>query len=287
MPFADAATESIFAEGHGNCAILKMLARFLRLPLQEGVCANPTITISEEVSPDGWSEWTNVLGFKGRLFWKPEEMRFHFQIPAAKKYAIIPILRRVFNLAALRRTIFGKTVFAHGALLFFPDTGKAVVLFGHSGIGKSTASERFVRQGGSYLSDDKMLLTFKDDGALFAQPAPTWSRFGVRELDVDFSTSAPVSSLLWLSRGDGDRIQTADPVQWRLTLVKSFSNVLEYPCNWLPTDLVRTIMDKSISMIPQLVARFGTYELLGDLNGNIHDNLKAFLHQLMESTIQI
>ena len=109
-----------------------------------------------------------------------------------------------------------------------------------------------------------------------AQPTPTWSRYGARELDVEFSKVVPVSCMLWLSRGEGDTIHAANPVQWRLTLVKSFSNVLEYPCNWLSNELISKIMDKNLSYMQLLVSRFGTYELLGDLNGNIYDNLNAF-----------
>lgn len=278
LPFADSAKETIYAIGHGNCALLKELSNFLRLPLQSGDCPNPTVIISEKAPSvnDGWTEWSGVVRFHGAIFWKPDEFRFHFQVPAAKHYTLIPIIRRAFNLATLRRTIFGKTIVVHGTLLTFSETNDAAVLFGHSGIGKSTASERFTRQGGSYLSDDKMLITILDDHSIVAQPTPTWSRYGVRELDVEFSKVIPVLCMLWLSRGEGDTIHPADPVQWRLTLVKSFSNVLEYPCNWLSNELISKIMDKNMSYMQLLVSRFGTYELLGDLNGNIYDNLMAF-----------
>ena len=278
LNIADSSAESICATGHGNCAILKKLADFLRLPLQNGECPNASVIISEDApsANDGWSDWPGIARFNGTIFWKPAEMRFHFHVPPAKHYALMSIIRRAFNLATLRRTLFGKTIVVHGTLLTFTETDDAAVLFGHSGIGKSTASERFTRQGGSYLSDDKMLLTFIDDHKIVAQPTPTWSRYGVRELDVEFSKVVPVSCMLWLSRGEGDTIHAADPVQWRLTLVKSLSNVLEYPCNWLPNMLIRKIMDINMSYMQLMVSRFGTYELLGDLNGKIYDNLKAF-----------
>ncbi len=278
LPFADSSHETICAYGHGNCAILRRLAFYLRLSVSEEECATPTIELSEEApSQDGgWQEWTSVTGFKGTIRWKPSELRFHFHIPPAKRYALIPILKRAYNLAAFRRTLLGRTIFVHGALLYFTETNEAAVLFGHCGIGKSTACERFKSQGGEYLSDDKMLLSFMDDGSILAQPSPTWSRYGIRELDVPFATAVPVSSMMWLSRGEGDRIHAADAVQWRLTLVKSFSNVLEYPCNWLPPSMIHQIMDKATSFLPTIAARFGTYELAGDLNGSIHDNLKAF-----------
>ena len=278
LPFADSTNETICAIGHGNCALLKELANYLRLPLQSGECPNSTVIISEDApsADDGWSEWPGVVRFNGAIHWKPDEFRFHFHLPVAKRYALIPIIRRAFNLACLRRTLFGKTIVVHGTLLTFPETNDAAVLFGHSGIGKSTASERFTRQGGSYLSDDKMLITILDDNRIIAQPTPTWSRFGVRDLDVEFSHVVPAKSMLWLSRGEDDTIHPADPVQWRLTLVKSFSNVLEYPCNWLPNELIGKLMDKNMSYMQLLVSHFGTYKLLGDLKGNIYDNLKAF-----------
>ena len=284
LPFADSSQERIAACGHGNCAMLRMLAGFLRLPILQEEDESPAVMISEELpTTDGWEEWTGVTGFKGRILWMPDTFRFHFQIPPAKRYAIVPIIRRAFNLASLRRTLFGRTTFVHGALLLFKEAGTATVLFGHSGIGKSTASERFIRQGGSCLSDDKMLLSFHEDGRVLAQPTPTWSRFGVRELDVDFSSIVPVSSILWLSRGENDTIRAADPVQWRLTFVKSLSNVLEYPCNWLPQNVLRPILEKVISLMPEIERHFGAFELLGDLNGSIYLNLREFTNPVRQA----
>lgn len=278
LKVASDAPECILASGEGNSRLLKRLAGFLRLPLEMGAPdGTPAVVISEDAPSEGqWEPWTGIANFNEGIFWQPDEFRFHFHVPPAKRYPLLPIIRRAFNLAIFRRILFGNSLFIHGTLLHFPDTNEAAVLFGASGMGKSTASERFLSQGGSYLSDDKLILSFTPEG-IVAQPTPTWSRFGNREMDIDFSRQVPVKAMMLLLRGEDDEIHPADPAQWQLSLVSSFGNVLEYPCDWLPKAIRRRMMEKSMSRIPDLVSQFGIYNMLGALDGHIFNNLRNFI----------
>ena len=66
----------------------------------------------------------------------------------------------------------GNALLAHGAAL---ETEQgAVLLFGESGMGKSTAATRWRASGGKCISDDMVLLDFSGE-SVFVRRMPTWS----------------------------------------------------------------------------------------------------------------
>ena len=283
LPLPDGVPAVVTAEGSRARTLLGKLAGVLRLT-PEPVSAPPPeadFALADDGEPPaGFQAWPGRLRVYARMCWEPAAFRFHLRLADdLPPQHHLPIVRRILNLALLRRTLRGgASVMLHGALLRLPETGRAVVLFAASGVGKSTAAQRFAMQGGTALADDKLLLTFLPDGRLLAQPTPTWSRLAVhRDISVAFAEPVPVAALLMLVRGDDDRIEKAADADWRIALCRGFGDVLFTPVEWLPEAVRKRIMAAALPRGEELRRRFGTYQLCGDLNGAIFRRLTDFV----------
>lgn len=279
MPFADGSQEIITAEGTLARRALKNVGRLLKLPIQatDGALPESHISLSENRPEGDWQNWEGTVPFPGQIFWNEETLDFHFLLTPAEdgKQLYICIARRAIYLAVCRRTLLGNSFMLHGTLLYF-DEEHASVIFGLSGMGKSTASRRFTAQGGAFLSDDKMVLTLKN-GQFFAQPTPTWSRVCEEDISVPFSTALPVRSLMMLLRGEDDRIFPGNEAQWHIELASDLSEYLYVPPNWMPRTLIRRVAAKTIGNMSELKKHFGVYEVRGDLNGHLYSHLHNFV----------
>ena len=99
-----------------------------------------------------------------------------------------------------------KAVLAHCAVLETPRG--AVLLFGESGMGKSTASARWRAHGGQCVSDDMALLDFSaPDGVVRVRRMPTWSacREGQNPWNYPATDELPLAGLLALGRSESGR----------------------------------------------------------------------------------
>ena len=282
LPFPDGTSAVVAAEGRWARTLLAELAGVLRLTPESvsSPAAADCMLADGGEPPAGFQAWPGALRAEGRMYWDPASFRFHLRLEESlSRGHHLPIVRRVFNLALLRRTLRGgASVMLHGALLALPETGQGVVLFAESGVGKSTASRRFAAQGGTALADDKLLLTFLSDGRLVAQPTPTWSRLAKeRDISVAFAAPVPVAAVLMLSRGEGDRIEEASEADWRIALCRGFGNVLFNPVGWLPEEVRKAVMAAALPRAEELRRRFGTRMLRGDLHGEIFRHLRDFV----------
>jgi hypothetical protein len=116
----------------------------------------------------------------------------------------------------------GEFFLFHGSLL--EDGKDAVLLFGESGIGKSTTRRRWLSEGGSSTSDDAMLCFF-DGNDLYARCLPTWSDWS---MNGSFSRRYPaaeprrIKSILWLSRGkESQYISQIPPAVWHAQMMSA------------------------------------------------------------------
>lgn len=104
----------------------------------------------------------------------------------------------------------------HGSAFAMADRDEAVVLFGQSGIGKSTAMRRAMSQGGRKISDDMLLLTISDDNRLFVQALPTWSGLWSSTLTPEAKAQTQcyyeVKGVFALHRGEEDELVLADQI---------------------------------------------------------------------------
>ena len=113
----------------------------------------------------------------------------------------------VFGAYVLELHLSGRQDFAlfHGTLLDEPD-GRSILLFGESGVGKSTTRNRWLDEGGRSVADDAILL-YHENGKFYARPLPTWSHwleFGpVRRYPVN--QRRELRKVYWLTRGNTEQ----------------------------------------------------------------------------------
>ena len=110
-----------------------------------------------------------------------------------------------------------RILLCHCTLLETPQGG--VLLFGESGVGKSTASARWRAQGGQCISDDMALMDFSDRGGnVFLRRMPTWSavREGKNEWNYPCGEEIPLAGVLALGRSENghDEIVELKPAQY-------------------------------------------------------------------------
>lgn len=286
IEFAHGGREVIQAAGEISCRLLKYFADLLRLNCTEIIDdeSYPVgITLADSDCPETgeWEPWTGEVRFAGKVFWLPSEWRWHFQIfPEFEMKYWCRVVERLEYLVIYRRLMCHQdAVIVHGALLQLPEQSAGVILFGESGIGKSTLARRFVSQGGSVLSDDKMLLCRLPDGSFRAQPLPTWSRLNSEDISVDFQPAVPVAGFMKLTRGTDDVIVPTDAIQWRLWLASSLSVTFRKPVGWIPPEVIGKIMAAAMDFIPHIQMKFGCLEMQGDLNGHARKHLQDWLGQ--------
>lgn len=114
----------------------------------------------------------------------------------------------------------------HGALAVYNNKG--IILAGHGGIGKTTASNRLPDTWES-LCDDTTLIVRDPDGIYMAHPWPTWSRFmfGDSGGTWDVGRNFPVTGVYFLKRGEQDKITPNNKAESVCRLVRSTEEALK------------------------------------------------------------
>ncbi len=119
----------------------------------------------------------------------------------------------------------GRVFLMHGALLELAP-GEGTILFGHSGVGKSTTALRVRMAGGRCRSDDVILCTL-NDGELSAAPFPTPSylrEYYTPDLYYPFYPGLKVKNLIHLCRGETEeRLVDIPENQWFPPLIHSLT----------------------------------------------------------------
>lgn len=266
-------------EGVNGTGPIEMLSHLISVPITHEAERIADVTIAD-IAPIGteWEKWTCLFPFDGTMFWIPDKLRFHIQLNRpvnSRENTSLRIIRRAFFLALLPAIMNQKMIIMHGTLLKMPTSGNGYIVFGESGMGKSTLSRRFETQGGTFLSDDKMLVIRQYDGSLTAQPTPTWSNWGRHDFAVNFNDYANIRGMLTLTRGEDDRIQSVDSIKWNLGFASSLGNVLVYPPQWLPQALKKKLLVQEMSFATDFPSRFGYHEIQGALDGHIMEHLKT------------
>jgi hypothetical protein len=138
------------------------------------------------------ADWRRIL----LAGWKKKPRRPHFYC--------CNIWQAALNLATMNAVLRGENaVLAHCAVLE-ADRG-AVLLFGESGMGKSTAFMRWRANGGRGFSDDMALLDFSGtDGVVRVRRMPTWSlcREGRNEWNYPAGEELPMIGFFPMGRSE-------------------------------------------------------------------------------------
>lgn len=185
LPVGNSPFFFLTATGPYPGAVLRTVARILRLPVTEGPLQNAGVDAERVIDVDAVIAKADVQG-------DPTDVR-----------AAIVV---VFELLTLFERHGG--VALHGALLARPN-GRAVILCGPGGVGKSTAARRAPATWRAWC-DDTALIFPDGTGGYQAHPWPTWSElFEGATMTWDVGTALPLDAVLVLARADQDH---AEPV---------------------------------------------------------------------------
>ena len=110
----------------------------------------------------------------------------------------------------------------HGTFLE-ENQDEGILLFGESGIGKSTSRQRWLNEGGTSTADDALYL-FAHNGQYFVRPLPTWSHYlangNTRIYPVE--KTFRVRAIYWLSRdAEKQKIVPAEPARYHCQLLSA------------------------------------------------------------------
>lgn len=161
-------------------------------------------------------------------------------------------------------------VLAHCAVL---ETARgALLLFGESGMGKSTASARWRAYGGKCLSDDMALLDFSgSDGVIRVRRMPTWSacREEKNEWNYPAGEELPLAGVLALGRSESgrDEIVPLSPAQFFAQCYRSMFYWDISRAKDLPEEKQRILTDRIRGQTKIVTKRFAPRALLTALDG--------------------
>ena len=205
------------------------------------------------------ADWSRVLA----AGWKKQPRRPHFYRCCVWQSMLICACMN-----ALLRGV--KALPVHGAVLETEEG--AVLLFGESGMGKSTAFARWRSGGGIGYSDDMALMDFSGrDGAIRVRRLPTWSacREGRNEWNYPGGEELPLAGVLALGRSETGEDELADlsPAQWFAQCYRSMFYWILFYAKSLPADLKMRLAGSVRGMTEDVTGRFAPRALLTSLEG--------------------
>lgn len=160
-------------------------------------------------------------------------------------------VRKLLYLGLVPAMLRGDCIMVHGALM--EKDGRALMLCGPSGIGKSTTSQRM---NGRFriLADDCFLLCRDGDGWR-AHPLPTWSvyLFGKEAIvECDARRGVPVSRLLILGRRQA-RYTELEPRMALLGCANAFTDMVKWHTLRYPAPLCEKLNARALAAAEKLV----------------------------------
>ena len=173
----------------------------------------------------------------------------------------------------------GSAVLVHCAVL--ETSHGAVLLFGESGMGKSTAFKRWRRNGGKGASDDMALLDFSRRDGIFVRRMPTWSacRQGTNEWDYPVREELQLAGVLALGRSESghDELVPIQEAQFFAQCYRSMFYWFLYAAEALPEIMKERLAHRVRIMTEKLAGMIPPRALLTALDGNLTDLFKELL----------
>jgi len=173
----------------------------------------------------------------------------------------------------------GPAILVHCAVLE-PERG-AVLLFGESGMGKSTAFKRWRKNGGEGISDDMALLDFSRKDRVFVRRMPTWSacREGRNEWNYPSGEEIPLAGVLVLGRSESghDEIVPIREAQFFAQCYRSMFYWFIFAASALPGVMKERLAKTLRTQTEIITGMFPPRALLTALDGNLTDFLKELL----------
>ena len=150
----------------------------------------------------------------------------------------------------------------------------AVLLFGESGMGKSTASKRWRAQGGKGISDDMALLDFSGGDQVYVRRMPTWSacREEKNEWNYPAGEELPLVCVLALGRNEsgigGDKIVELSPAQYFAQCYRSMFYWYTFNTKSLPDEMKARLTNRIRKFTERITGKYPPRALLTVLEGN-------------------
>ena len=191
--------------------------------------------------------------------------------PRRPAYYNCCVWQMALNCACMNALLRGvKAVPVHGAVL--ETEHGAALLFGESGMGKSTAFARWRSCGGAGYSDDMALMDFSgSDGVVRIRRLPTWSacREGQNAWDYPAGDELPLVCVLALGRSETgqDEIVTLSQAQFFAQCYRSMAYWILFYAKSLPVDLQKRLADAVRPLTERITAQYPPRALLTSLEG--------------------
>lgn len=132
------------------------------------------------------------------------------------RYCVFSAITMVRHTTEQNMTLF------HGTFLE-ENAEEGILLFGESGIGKSTTYRRWVDEGGSCTSDDALIL-FHCNGEFYVRPLPTWSHWlkNGNQRIYPVKKASRVRAMYWLTRdAERQQITPAEPARYHCQMLSA------------------------------------------------------------------
>ncbi len=176
----------------------------------------------------------------------------------------------------------GRALLIHCATL---ETERgAVLLFGESGMGKSTASARWRACGGKCVSDDMALLDFSGGETVYVRRMPTWSvcREGRNEWNYPSGEEIPLAGVLALGRSESghDEIVPIQDAQFFAQCYRSMFYWFISAANALPGGMKERLTKILRTQTEIITGMFPPRALLTVLEGNPIHVIETYLESL-------
>lgn len=203
--------------------------------------------------------------------------------PKNPQWYHICIWQSCLRLAGMHAILRGENVvFAHCAAL---ETERGVVLlFGESGMGKSTASARWRAHGGKCISDDMVLLDFSGGETVYVRRMPTWSacREGKNKWNYPAGEELPLIGVLALGRNEGghDEIVEISMAQFYAQCYRSMFYWNLFTADKLPEEMRKRLVDCIRRQTNIITGKYPPRALLTVLEGNPIPVIASYLKSL-------
>lgn len=248
---------SISFSGDRPCFLGGKLAELLNLTLTERDDAD---TVFTDKSVAGNSILQKVYG-EFEIF-EQEHLTVMYQLPPEKSVFRNGKLsmRQLMPCAVRRAWKKGiQVALLHGTMLVSDKyQDECTLLFGVSGMGKSTTASRWRKAGRIAPADDMVLVYKDDDGMFYARPLPTWSRFPER---VDFNICCKVKNILRLQRGEFDHIApSTSTIDWMIDCNRGL--MFNHYLPELKQETAAGIAQECMQFSESLRLRYGTNDLI-------------------------
>lgn len=268
----------------GSALDFSVLARLMHTELESIENANGEVCLMCPGSPVP-ADALRTFGSRNlQTVFDPERCQFHFYLrngyPATDRLFGIYIWQISVICSCIAALLRGKPVLpVHCGML--EHDGKALLLCGESGMGKSTTCRRWRESGGVAIADDMVLLEFTESSGILVHRLPTWSacRESLDGRSYPYDPPLNLKHVFALSRSKEDQeyVKTIPGSEFYAQVYRCvFFHCVKIMTS-LPEEYQRSGALRLREQTERLLAEFPAQGLFAHLDGDIRSTLKDYL----------